>query len=121
MEAKPTQFRGRRLELEKSVFKNSSILVSEIGTKVEEDTENDDREVLVTALNQYTKKICKKTFLDGNSENPPLLEWVTVEKSQMIETLSTNTEAWWKNSSVIKEEPPGAKPPPLVPSTCVSW
>ena len=49
--------------------------------------------MLVTTLNQYTKKICKETFLDDNSETA-LLEWVTVAKSQMIENLSTNMEAW---------------------------
>ena len=34
LEAKPTQFWGRRLGLKKSVFKNSSILVNKIVTKV---------------------------------------------------------------------------------------
>ena len=31
-------------------------------------SQKDDKEVLVTALNQYTEKICKDTFLDGNGE-----------------------------------------------------
>ena len=35
LEAKPTIFWGQSLELEKSIFKNSSILVKEIMTKVE--------------------------------------------------------------------------------------
>ena len=33
----------------------------------------------------------------NNGENLSLPEWVTVAKSQMIETLSTSTEAWWKD------------------------
>ena len=82
-EAKPTQFRGRRLELEKSIFKNPSVLVNEIITKVDAVKENSDSKVLVTALKQCTK-ICKETFLDGNGENPALQEWVTVAKSQMM-------------------------------------
>ena len=82
LEAKPTQFWGRRLELEKSVFKNSSFLVNEIVTKVENATENDDKEVLFAVLKQHVEKICKETFLDNNGENPSLPEWVTVAKSQ---------------------------------------
>ena len=59
--------------------------------------ENGDIKVLVTALKQHMEKICKDTFLDGNGENPVLPEWVIVAKSQMMETLSTNTEAWWND------------------------
>ena len=44
-EAKPTQFWDRRLKLEKSVFKNSSVLFNEIVTKVEKTAENGDSEV----------------------------------------------------------------------------
>ena len=93
LETKPTQFWGRILEVEKSVFKNSSILVNKIETKVENAKENNDKEVLVTVLKQHAERICKETFLDNNGENPTLSEWFTVAKSQMIETLSTNTDA----------------------------
>ena len=58
--------------------------------------ENDDKEVLITALKQYVDKICKETFLDNNGEDPSLPDWVMVAISNMIETLSTNTESWWK-------------------------
>ena len=87
MEAKRTQFWGRRLELGKSIFKTSSILVNEIGTKVDAANENGDTEVLVSAFKQYTEKVCKENFLDGNGENPVLPEWVKVAKSKMMETL----------------------------------
>ena len=50
LEAKPTDFRGRKLELEKSVFINSSILVKGIVTKVENAKENDHKEVLIAVL-----------------------------------------------------------------------
>ena len=83
--------------MEKSIFKNSSILAKKIITKVENAKENDDKEVLVTALKQHVEKICKETFLDNNGENPSLPEWVTVAKSQMVETLLTSMEAWWKD------------------------
>ena len=59
--------------------------------------ENDDKEVLITALKQYVDKICKETFLDNNGEDPSLPDWVMVAISNMIETLSTNTESWWKD------------------------
>ena len=92
-EAKPTQFWGRRLELQKLIFKNLSVLFNETVTKVDAANENGGSEVLATALQQHTEKICKETFLDANGENPALPEWVTVAKSQMMETFSTNTEA----------------------------
>ena len=57
LEAKPTQFWGRILEVEKSVFKNSIIRVNEIVTKVENAKENNDKEVLVTVLKQHAEKI----------------------------------------------------------------
>ena len=53
LEAKPTLFWGWRLELEKSIFKNSSILAKQIITKVENAKENDDKEVLITTLKQH--------------------------------------------------------------------
>ena len=46
---------------------------------------------------QHTERIYKETFLDNNGENPSLPEWVLVAKSQITETLSTNTKAWWKD------------------------
>ena len=81
MEAKPTQFWGRRLELEKSNFKYWSVLINEIVTKFEYAKENGDAEVLVTTLKDHIEKFCKETFLDGNCKNPTLPEWVTVAKS----------------------------------------
>ena len=45
LEAKPTDFWGRKLELKKSIFKNSNILVKEIVTKIKNAKENDDKEV----------------------------------------------------------------------------
>jgi len=69
MEAKPTQFWGRRLELEKSNFKYWSVLINEIVTKFEYAKENGDAEVLVTTLREHTEKVCKEALLDGNSEN----------------------------------------------------
>ena len=45
LDAKPTDFMGRKLELEKSIFINSSILVKEMVAKVENAKENDDKEV----------------------------------------------------------------------------
>ena len=56
MEAKPTQLSDRRLELEKSVFKNSSILINEIVSNVENARENGDAEVLVTNLKEHIKQ-----------------------------------------------------------------
>ena len=53
--------------------------------------------MLVSAFKQYTEKVCKENFLDGNGENPVLPEWVKVAKSQMMETLLTKTEAWWND------------------------
>ena len=50
LEAKSTQFWGRRLELEKYIFKNSSILVNEIASKVESAKENNDKVVIITVL-----------------------------------------------------------------------
>ena len=63
LEAKPTDFWGRKLELEKSIFINSSILVKEMVAKVENAKENDDKEVPLTVLKQHTDTICKETFL----------------------------------------------------------
>ena len=83
--------------MEKSIFKISSILAKEITPEVENAKENDDKEVLVTVLKQHVDKICKETFLDNNGENSSLPEWVTVAKSQMVETLLTGMEAWWKD------------------------
>ena len=96
LEAKPTDFWGRKLELEKSIFINSSILVKEMVAKVENAKENDDKEVLIAVLKQHTDTICKETFLDNNGDHQSLPDWVTVVKSQILETLSTNTENWWK-------------------------
>ena len=97
LEAKPTDFWGRKLELEKSVFINSSILVKEMVTKVENAKENDDKEVLIAVLKQHIDTICKETFLVNNGNNQSLPDWVTIIKSQILETLSTNAENWWKD------------------------
>ena len=78
LEANPTSFLGCRLKLEKSIFKNSSILVKEFVNKIENAKESNHKE--------------------NNGENPSLPEWVTVANSQMTETLLTNIEAWWKES-----------------------
>ena len=59
--------------------------------------EDGDAEVLVTTLKEHIEKDCRETVFDGNGENPALQEWVTVPKSQIMETLSTNTETWWKD------------------------
>ena len=91
LEAKPTDFWGRKLELKKSVFINSSILVKEIVTKIENAKENEDKEVLIVVLKQHVETICKETFLVNNGDNTSLPEWVTVVKNQILETLSTNT------------------------------
>ena len=96
LDAKPTDFWGRKLELEKSIFINSSILTKEMVAKVENAKENDDKEVLNTVLKQHMDTICKETFLDNNGDLQSLPDWVTVVKSQILETLSTNTEYWWK-------------------------
>ena len=80
LEAKPTDFWGRRLNLEKSIFKNSNILVKEIVTKIQNAKENDDKEVKITVLKQHTEKICKETFLDNNGDNPSLPEWMSKAK-----------------------------------------
>ena len=63
LDAKPTDFMGRKLELEKSIFINSSILTKEMVAKVENAKENDDKEVLNTVLKQHIDTICKETFL----------------------------------------------------------
>ena len=68
---------------------NSSILVKEMVAKVENAKENDDKEVLITVLKQHTDTICKETFLDNNGDHQSLPDWVTVVKSQILETLST--------------------------------
>ena len=96
LDAKPTDFMGRKLELEKSIFINSSILTKEMVAKVENAKENDDKEVLNTVLKQHMDTICKETFLDNNGDHQSLPDWVTVVKSQILETLATSTETWWK-------------------------
>ena len=96
LDAKPTDFMGRKLELEKSIFINSSILTKEMVAKVENAKENDDKEVLNTVLKQHMDTICKETFLDNNGDHQSLPDWVTVVKSQILETLATSTENWWK-------------------------
>ena len=62
LDAKPTDFWGRKLELEKSIFINSSILTKEMVAKVENAKENDDKEGLNTVLKQPMYTICKKNL-----------------------------------------------------------
>ena len=57
LEAKPTDFWGRKLELEKSIFINSSILVKEMVAKVENAKENDDKEVLFAVLIEIRERL----------------------------------------------------------------
>ena len=66
-------------------------------TKVEKAKENDDKEVLIAVLKQHIDTICKETFLVNNGDNQSLPDWVTIVKSQILETLSTNAENWWKD------------------------
>ena len=66
-------------------------------TKVENAKENDDKEVLIAVLKQHIDTICKETFLVNNGDNQSLPDWVTIVKSQILETLSTNAENWWKD------------------------
>ena len=94
---KPTQFWGRRLELEKSIFKNSSTLVKKVVEKFENANENGDSKVLVTIFINHTEQICRETFLDSNRDNSSVPEWVTFAKSQMMEILGTCIECWWKD------------------------
>ena len=59
--------------------------------------ENDDKEVLIAVLKQHIDTICKETFLVNNGDNQSLPDWVTIVKSHILETLSTNAEKWWKD------------------------
>ena len=73
-EAKPTQFWVRRLELEKSIFKNSSTIVNEIVDKAEKATEKCDTEVLVTTLEENIERV--KTHLSHNGlQLPKVKSW----------------------------------------------
>ena len=53
LDAKPTDFWGRKLELEKSIFINSSILTKEMVSKVENAKENDETPRSIRVFGQW--------------------------------------------------------------------